>query len=577
MRPSARQLALLAALLQTISVSAGADWFVDVARQTGLDFLHFNGMSGDLLYLEVVGSGVALFDYDSDGDLDVYLIQGRMLGAEKTLADATFPPPPGLVLTDRLYRNDLGLDADGLPVLRFVDVTESSRIDAPGYGMGAVTGDFDNDGWTDLYVTNFGPNQMWRNNGDGTFADATESSATNDIRWSVPATFFDYDRDGWLDLFVGNYLKFRVTSEQGCFTETGTPQYCGPLAYSSDADRLFHNLGDGTFRKVTESTGLGSAPPGAALGAVAADLNGDSWLDLYVANDMMPNNLWINQGDRSFLDDALFAGCAVNADGQPEASMGVDAGDFDGDGDLDLFMAHFAGETNTLFLNDGTGVFRDQTGSVGLGGPSWEFTAFGTAWFDYDNDGLLDLLTVNGTVNFIEELVLEGDPFPLHQINQLFRNQGDGSFIEVTDQAGSAFELSEVSRGSAFGDLDNDGDTDVVISNNSGPVRLLLNQVGQDSGWVGLRLLGDSSVGHRDLLGSRAAITPGNGDPLWRQVKTDGSYASSNDPRILVGLGTGDIVSEVRAFWPDGSQSRWTGVPSGALVVLLQSPARSER
>ena len=552
------------------------DWFVEVAESTGLDFVHFNGMSGDLFYLETVGAGVALFDYDNDGDLDVYLNQGRMLGVDKTLADATFPPTGSVPLIDRLYRNDLHLDDQGKPRPTFVDVTEPSGLVAPEYAMGVMAGDFDNDGWTDLYVTNFGPNQMFRNQGDGTFRDVTRETGTNDIRWSVPAAFLDYDHDGWLDLFVGNYLKFRLSSNQRCFSETGVPDYCGPLAYRAEPDRIFHNNRDGTFSDSTTTSQLATAEAGAALGAVAADFDGDRWIDLYVANDMSPNHLWINLRDRSFRDDAMFSGAAVNAEGQSEASMGVDAGDFDGDGDMDLFMAHFTGETNTLYLNDGSGLFRDQTVGVGLGSPSWEFTAFGTAWFDYDNDGWLDLLTVNGTVRKIEALVLEGDPYPLHQINQLFRNLGDGTFEEVTKSGGRAFELSEVSRGSAFGDIDNDGDTDVVVANNAGPARVMLNNLGNRSGWIGLRLIGGAPFGHRDMLGTGVAVHRREQSPLWRQSKTDGSYASSNDPRVLVGLGSERDLEHVDAVWPNATSSRWLRPASERYLVLVQPPGTSQ-
>ena len=381
-------------------------------------------MSGEHYFNEIMGGGAALFDFDNDGDLDLYLLQGRELGP-----DLTFAPPAGMPLTDRLYRNDL--QPGGGATLRFTDVTEASGIEAAGYGMGVATGDFDNDGWTDLYVTNFGSNQLLRNRGDGTFDDVTAASGADDPRWSVAATFFDFDRDGWLDLYVGNYVDYSLEGHTPCPLPSGVLTYCAPGAYPPATDSLFRNRGDGTFEDVSASSGIG-AEAGSGLGAVAADFNGDRWIDLYVANDLMWNRLWINRGDGSFADNALLAGVAVNREGQPEAGMGVDAGDFDGDGDPDIVVSHLEQETNTLYVNGGAGLFRDQSASSQLGPPSLPFTAFGIGWIDYDNDSWLDVLVVNGAVIGMDALIRAGDPYPLRQTDQLFRNLGDGSFAEVT-------------------------------------------------------------------------------------------------------------------------------------------------
>jgi hypothetical protein len=542
---------------------AAAEIFTDRAAETGLDFVHFNGMSGELHFVEHVGAGAALFDFDGDGDLDVYLVQGRMLG-ERPASEALFPPPAGAPLSDRLFRNDLTVAADGSRSLRFIDVTETAGLTADGYGMGVAAGDYDNDGWIDLYVTNWGPNQLWRNRGDGTFSDVTESAAVGDGRWGVPAAWFDLDRDGWLDLYVGNYVDFSLTMVTECVTATGAPDYCGPLAYEPQPDKLFRNLGDGTFRDVTRPAGMGGEL-GGALGVVTADFNGDGWPDVYVGNDGLPNQLWMNQGDGTFVNDALLAGCAVNWEGQPEASMGIDAGDVDGDGDEDLFMAHLTGETNTLYLNDGSGLFRDSTRELDLGNPSWGFTSFGTGWIDYDNDGRLDLAVVNGAVRAIEELAAAGDPYPLDQTNQLFRNLGGGSFADATGGAGASFAELEVSRGAAFGDIDNDGDTDLVVTNNAGPARLLINNVGQDAGWVGARLTTEEG---RDALGARLALDRESGPPLWRRSHTDGSYASSNDPRVTVGLGA-EVAGGLALLWPEGGRSRLAALPTGRFLTFL--------
>ena len=530
-------------------------------------------MSGERYLCEMMGPGGAMFDYDNDGDLDLYLVQGRMLGPGKTLSDAVFPVSDSKPLIDRLYRNDLQTDKGGGGRLRFTDVTEESGIRSPGYGMGVATGDFDNDGWTDLYVTNFGPNQMFRNNGNGTFTDVTAATGTNDPRWSVSAAFLDYDRDGRLDLYVGNYVDFSFSNHKRCFSfaDSGSGsalEYCDPSQYEPLPESLFRNQGDGTFEDVSHKAGIARESNG-ALGVSTADFNGDGWIDIYVANDKRPNHLWINQRDGSFRNEALLAGCAVSGEGFSESSMGVDAGDYDNDGDEDLFMTHMSlNEKNTLYVNQGKASFKDASYPSGLALPSIPFTGFGTAFLDYDNDGRLDLLAVNGHVKNVEALARAKDPYPLHQTNQLFRNVGQGRFQEVTRAAGAVFELSEVSRGAAFGDVDNDGDTDLLVFNNNGRARLLTNQAGSDNHWVGLRLSGRLSG--RDMLGARVEVLLSQGRTLWRRVRSDGSYASANDPRVLVGLDQADRVEAVRVYWPDGRADEWKEVPINAYSKLVQ-------
>lgn len=554
--------AALAAILAVSPLAAQAP-FVDRAAASGLDFMHFNGMTGEKYVLEVSGSGAALVDYDNDGDLDVYLVQGQLVGEGKTLDDAVFPPPADRPLSDRLFRNDSSSGPEGTAELAFVDVTEASGIVATGYGMGVAAGDYDNDGQVDLYVTNFGSNQLWRNRGDGTFEDVTEASGADDRRWSVPVTFVDYDGDGFLDVFLGNYIDFTFSRHVTCSLPTGAPDYCAPLAYRPVADRLLRNRGDGSFEDVTRRAGIDAAF-GNALGVVTADFNGDGWTDIYVANDMMANQMWTNQGDGTFVDDGLIAGSALNEEGQPEASMGVVVGDVDADGDLDLFMTHLQGETNTLYLGDGSGGFIDETRRSGLGQASWTRTAFGTAWLDLENDGWLDLFVANGAVSAIESLTRAGDPYPLHQPNQLFSNLGGGRFEEATARGGELFERSEVSRGVAIGDVDNDGDADVLLSNNSGPARLLMNQLGQEGSWLGLRFL--TAPGGRDALGLRAVVERDRGASLERRVQVDGSYISSSDPRVLVGLGD-DAAVAVRIYWPDGRRQLWRAPVAGRYTV----------
>lgn len=542
------------------------EWFSERAEAAGLDFVHFNGMSGEFYDAEIFGPGVGLLDYDNDGDLDVYLVQGQMLGAGKTIDQATFSRQT-LPLRDRLYRNDLQVHPDGTRTLRFTDVTDQSGIDARAYGMGVAAGDYNNDGWVDLYVTRLGRNAMFRNNGDGTFTDVSAPSGTDQRAWSVAASFVDIDRDGWLDLYVGNYLNYSVDTDADCFGLAGEPDYCPPAAYLPVRDRLYRNRGDGTFVDVT-ATALGREF-GAALGVATADFDGDGWIDIYVANDSDENQLWINQRNGTFKDTGLLSGAALSANGKPEASMGVDAGDFDSDGDEDIVITNLTGEGTALYVNDGSGGFEERSVRSGLRPASLPYTGFGAAWLDVDNDTWLDVLTVNGAVRTIEALARARDPFPLHQRKQLFRNAG-GRFEDVTGLAGAAFELSEVGRGAAFGDLDNDGDTDVVLGNNNGRVRLLINNVGNRNHWVGLRLVGRQG---RDMLGARVSIVRRNGSTLWRRARADGSYGSANDPRVLVGLGASAEPPRVRVVWPGGRMEEWNTVAVDRWTTLTEGGA----
>jgi hypothetical protein len=527
--------------------------FKDVAAQSGLKFQHYNGMTGKFYLPEITGSGGALFDFDNDGDLDVYLVQGNVLEPNTKPAVTMFPwrspqPPRG-----RLFRNELGRPG----VISFTDVTEESGILATGYGMGAAVGDINNDGLPDLYLTNLGSNQMYLNKGAGKFVDVTKESGTDDPRWSTSGSFVDYDRDGWLDLMLVNYAEFSVTNSPNCYAATTAPDYCTPRVFRSPGNRLFHNRGDGKFEDVTVRARV-DKEFGHGLGVVAADFNDDGWPDIYVANDGDPNQLWINQKNGTFVNDALLAGAAVNRNGQAEAGMGVDAADFDSNGTDDIFITHLMDETNTLYVNQGEALFEDRTREAGLAIPGRRFTGFGTLFFDYDNDGALDLFVANGAVQLLPQLVREKHPFPLGQPNQLFRNTGLAGFVEIGAEAGPDLQLLEVSRGAAFGDVDNDGDTDVLVTNNNGPVRLLLNQVGNRNHWLGLRLVGKTG---RDMLGAQVDVVTGSGTNLRRRVRTDGSYLVGNDPRVLVGLGQAREVKSVRVRWPDGTSEEWKSVP----------------
>jgi enediyne biosynthesis protein E4 len=558
------------------SAPTDTEWFVERAKETGLDFVHFNGMSGEQYYPEIMAPGVGLFDVDNDGDLDIYLTQGTMLGAKKTLKDATYPPTAPL--GDRLFRNDLVVGADGKPTLHFTDVTAPSGIKVTTYGMGIAVADYDNDGFVDIYRTGLSGSVLLRNNGNGTFTDVTAKTRVgNPNGWGVSAAFVDYDRDGWLDLFVGNYLLYSVAGDVDCLSVTGQHDYCPPNSYRAQPDRLYHNRGDGTFEDVT-SHALEGGAYGPALGVLTADFNGDGWPDIYVGNDGQPNQLWINQKNGTFKDTAFISGAAVNGQGNSEASMGIDAGDYDNDGDEDIFITNWLAQMNILYVNMGDGVFEDRKAASGLGPPSLAKTGFGTAWFDYDNDSWLDLLTANGSVSIIEAQARVNDPFPLKMLNQLYRNLGNGRFEDVSAKAGKAFTLNDVSRGAAFGDIDSDGDEDVVIGTAAGPVRLLINNIGNKNHWVGLRLVAPvPSVGRdkvRDQIGARVEIIRKNGGPLWRRARSDGSYASANDPRVLVGLGSSTDPVRLRVSWPSGKTEEFGDVPVDRWTTVTEGSSK---
>ncbi len=496
--------------------------FDEASARTGLNFEHLNGAVGEFFMPEIMGSGLALIDYDSDGDLDVYFLQGSEFSESGSHSN-------------QLFRNELIPSGE----LRFVDATAGSGLDHSGYGMGAAVGDYDNDGDPDLFITNFGANALFRNDGDGTFSDVT-SSGLDDPRWSASASFFDYDNDGDLDLFFTNYVDFNVRNNKDCFDPTGARDYCTPNVYNPVPDRLFRN-DDGSFVDVSQSSGLGAAF-GNGLGVTAADFNGDGWTDIYVANDGVANQLWINQGDGFFVDDSLLAGAAYNADGRPEAGMGVTAADFDFDGDEDLFMTHLTQETNTLYLNNGRAQFRDVTNRFGLGSVSMAFTGFGSRWFDFDNDGFLDLFIANGAVTIMESQ--RAEPRPFRQRNQLFRGT-DARFEDLS----ASLDLEEISRGAASGDIDSDGDVDIVISNNGGPARLLLNRTGTQANWLRVR----------SRLGARVAVTVG-GKQHWGRVHSDGSYLSASEAVAHFGLGAATSVESVKVVLPDGQTRTFDSV-----------------
>lgn len=509
---------------ESVDADSGGDPLLTLT--TEIPFEHDTGAEGAFYFPEIGGSGGGWVDFDGDGDLDLYAVQAGSV-EEAYRNQGRQPHGP----SDRLLRNDLVLGSEGSVESRWVDVTLRAGLsDATGYGMGVAVGDFDADGRLDLYVTNAGPNQLWRNRGDGTFEDVTERAGVGEERWSTSATFFDYDGDGRLDLFVANYVDFRLETHRDCRATSGALDYCGPLSYNPEPDRLYRNRGDGSFEDVTVRAGL-SEKRGSGLGTVAADFDTDGWPDLFVANDQMVNFLWRNDGDGTFSEEAALAGVAVNMEGDEEASMGVVAADFDEDGALDLFMTHLDGETHTLYRGDGRGLFVDRTAALGLAAPTLPATGFGTAAVDVDLDGWRDLYVANGAVFIIESRRLAGDPFPFRQPDQLFLNRGGAGFESVAEPAG---EVSpETGRGVAAGDLWRSGRTSLVVFNSgAAPWRLRPRIAGR---WLGVVPL---AGGARSLEGASVSLELDGGTRRHARFHRDGSYASANDAAVLIGLGT---------------------------------------
>jgi hypothetical protein len=556
-------LAVCAVLINVPAPFAAEPLFVEVAAEVGLKFTHVNGATGQYYMPEQMGPGAALIDYDNDGDLDVFLVQGAALDPPGKGGSSDMP-------TCRLIRNDTAINSAGRRQVRFTDVTGESGLALHTYGMGVAVADYDGDGYMDLFVTSFGRDKLYRNSGKGIFTDVTDVAGVSDDLWSTSAAFVDYDRDGHLDLFVANYLDFTVTGNKACQDSVGARDYCSPRNYRPVPDRLYRNLGNGKFANVTESAGISKAD-GAGLGVSIGDYNADGWLDVYVANDANANQLWINRHDGTFGDEGMLSGSAVNAAGNPEGSMGIASGDFDQDGDEDIFITNIIGETFAFYENDGRGNFEDVRNKVGLAAPTAAFTGFGTDWFDYDNDGWLDLFVANGAVNIIE--AQRGQPTPFRMKNQLFRNSGKGRFEETSAVAGPAFARAEISRAAAFGDVDNDGDVDILVTNNGGPVRLLLNQArGEgaaqkpDAHFLQIRL--EQPGTNRSAFGAWVGVERAGRPTLWRRVKTDGSYLAANDPRLHFGLGASAAIDAVVVQWPDGKSERWKGLSADRLLTL---------
>ena len=578
--------------------------FTDVAVAAGIGFDHVNGATGEYFLVETMGAGGAFLDYDADGDLDIYLVNGfdlegiradpvnlshrresqywvqraadlpsRRSADPGDYAVALPPAAAGPVATNALYRNN----GDGT----FAEVTEQAGVGEGGYGMGCAVADYDNDGDRDLYVTNFGRNTLYRSEGTGAVIDVTEAAGVQAPQWSTSAAFFDYDNDGLLDLYVVNYLDFSVATNKVCggvvdtdsrglrAIDEGTRSYCAPDEYGGVPDLLYRNQGNGTFADVSVAAGI-AGPAGKGLGVVAWDYDRDGDQDVFVANDGVANHMFRNEGDGRFVNVALEVGLAYNLRGEAEAGMGVDLGDYDADGDLDLFVTNFSRESNTLYRNEG-GRFQDVTATTGLVEPSWNALGFGTGFFDYDSDGDLDLFVANGHV--LDRIALFQPGIEYEQAPQLFRNDGRGHYADLSASSGAFFGRRQLGRGAAFGDYDGDGDVDVLVTHCGGAAALLRND-SSDRSWSMVELVGTS--GNRDAVGAEVRLFHGDRMQL-RQVRSGSSYLSAGDHRLHFGLGRSDRVERIEVTWPGGERQAFEALPTNAILRIEEGGEVSVR
>ena len=539
---------LLLAVLLALQVAAPKPVaFENIAAAAGVTFTHINGASADKYLVETMGSGALFFDYDNDGWIDLFLVDGGSIADNAVSSHARH----------RLFRNA------GKGV--FKDATESSGIRHQEYGMGACAGDVDNDGRIDLYITNYGPNVLYRNGGNGVFTDVTRAAGVGLAGWSTSCAFLDIDGDGDLDLFVTNYLDAPKTNNRFC----GDPQrrirvYCHPLVYPAVANVLYRNDGKGAFTDVSAETGLNKYL-GNGLGVAVGDYDDDGRPDVFVANDSVPNFLFHNEGGRRFSEIGLLAGVAVARDGKPRAGMGTEFADYNGDGRLDLVVTNHEFETTSLFRNDGGSSFVDTTLDAGISSATLPFVGFGVGFFDFDNDADLDLSIVNGHVIDNTALFRAGSTHAQRKL--LFQNTNGRRFAEISQQSGSGFAKDGVGRTLIGGDIDNDGDIDLVVTNNGGAAEILRNTGGNARNAIEIRVVGTRS--NRDGLGARLTITAG-GRTQVREIKSGSSYLGQNDLRAHVGLGEATRVDRIDVRWPAGQTESIRDVAANQIVTVTE-------
>jgi hypothetical protein len=545
----------LPARQQSSSATSTHGVFKDIATAAGLSVTHVNGASRDKYFAEIMGSGGLFFDFDDDGWLDVFVVDGGSIADPKVAATARH----------RLFRNR----GNGT----FEDVSAISGIRHREYGMGACAGDYDNDGAVDLYVTNYGPNSLYRNMGRGRFTEVPRAGGAGTALWSTSCAFADVDRDGFLDLFVTNYVQAEKTNNKFCGKRSPVMLrgYCHPLAYDPTPNILYRNTGKGTFVDVSAKAGIAGFR-GNGLGVAVTDVNDDGWPDVFVANDGLPNFLFRNTGAGAFEEVGLLSGVSLAADAKPRAGMGTAFGDYDGDGRLDLVVTNHEFEMHSLFRNLGDGVFTDVTLESGIGPATLPYVGFGVAFLDYDNDGTRDLAIVNG--NVVDNIAEFRKGAKHAQPSLLLRNVGN-RYRDVGRQAGTAFAAETVSRALAKGDIDNDGDLDLLITSNGGTVQLLLNEGGHRGSGLLVRAIG-VAPSNRDGIGARLRLTAG-GRTFVDQVTSGSSYLAQNDMRVHFGLGTATKAERLEITWPDGRMDVLENLPVNHIITVREGQGETRR
>jgi hypothetical protein len=527
---------------------SGPITFTDITTQAGIHFKHNSGAFGKKYLPETMGSGVCFLDYDNDGWQDILLINSMDWPGHKS----------GKSLL-ALYHNN----KDGT----FTDVTGPSGLALELYGQGCAVGDYDNDGYDDIYITAVGTNHLFRNLGNGKFADVTAKAGVADPGFSASAVWFDYDNDGKLDLFVAHYIDWSIETDQYCTLDNKNKSYCTPQTYKGQSSTLFHNRGDGTFENVTRRAGLYD-PTSKSLGIALLDYDNDGWLDLFVSNDTEPNKLYHNNRNGTFTDAGVAAGVAYGEAGTARAGMGTDAADYDNSGRQSLLIGNFTNEGMALYHNEGSGLFMDEAGATGIARVTLKSLTFGTFFFDYDLDGLPDVLAINGHVS--DDISVIQPTLKYAQPPHLFRNLGNNKFEEVTPKLGAALSKAIVGRGAAYADFDNDGDLDLVITANNGPARLLRNENGNQNDTLRVKTAGVRS--NRDGIGAKVIVTLENGHRIFEMVKTGSSYLSQSELPLTFGLGkpqNGKVV-RLEVIWPGGHKDTISGVKPNQFITVRE-------